>query len=343
MLASECCLYLLFGQNIARFQRIMAMAFLLRLILAVVASHGLLASAAADYDWQSPLMQAHPLTGKIFSTQSQQKIDAPQLLNALKQHDYVLIGEKHDNPDHHRLQLQLLDLLLSANNDQQVVFEMLDDSQHVALKSLDQHTPSKVMQQKLQWSKQRWAWESYGPLFTSVLANGAILRDGNINRNSINAVYKQGPSVLTPRERFASRAAIDADKQQQMLEHIFINHCQMMAKERLAPMVEIQKAKDASMAYALVDKDSGILITGAYHSRKDLGVPQHLQFLGKSKKAIAVLVLLEVEAHKTAFSDYPMASAQQADFIWFTPKWSDKDYCQAMKSSMQKPNQRRAS
>ncbi len=104
----------------------------------------------------------------------------------------------------------------------------------------------------------------------------------------------------------------------------------MIPKEQLGNMLTIQIAKDASMAYALSQQDNGILIAGAYHTQKDLGVPKHLRFMNKPD--VVVLALTEVDADKTSLSDYNI----DADFVWFTPQFTDKDYCEDMKNQLQK-------
>ena len=54
------------------------------------------------------LGQTHPLTGKIFSVADQAFVTEAQLLDALSGADYVLLGEKHDNPIHHQIQAKIV-------------------------------------------------------------------------------------------------------------------------------------------------------------------------------------------------------------------------------------------
>jgi uncharacterized iron-regulated protein len=308
------------------------------LLLAIIFIAACSNSAKKPEAWQSPLLQNHPLVGNIYAIKNSHAVSQAELIKQLSQHHYVLIGEKHDNPDHHVLQEKLLNELLKEQAYPQVVFEMLDDSQHEALKHINskRNSSEETIQQQLNWQNQAWPWQHYGPLFQSVLKNQVNIRDGNVNKASIKAVYSQGKKALQPPERFTSMQAIDENQQAILLEHIYINHCKMMPKESLQPMVSIQTAKDASMANALVVQEKGILIAGNYHNRKDLGVPQHLHFLKIAEQDIAVLMLIEVADDKPTLNDYEEASLKQADYIWFTPKWTDKDYCAAMKEKMGK-------
>ena len=43
--------------------------------------------------------------------------------------DFVLLGEKHDNPDHHRLQAWMIDALVARGRRPAIAMEMLDAEQ----------------------------------------------------------------------------------------------------------------------------------------------------------------------------------------------------------------------
>src|SRR5215204_1457467 len=60
-------------------------------------------SACSANSWQSHYGRNHPLTGRIWDVASGEFIDRPALIMRLARAEFVLLGEKHDNPDHHRL------------------------------------------------------------------------------------------------------------------------------------------------------------------------------------------------------------------------------------------------
>jgi hypothetical protein len=76
--------------------------------------------------FRSPLGAEHPLVGRIWSTRAGRFVDEATLRAALR--GYVLLGEKHDNVDHHALQAQLLDAMREGGRRPAVAFEMLDAS-----------------------------------------------------------------------------------------------------------------------------------------------------------------------------------------------------------------------
>ena len=72
--------------------------------------------AAADslvFDWKAPLAQDHPLVGKIYQSQGEMTLES--LADLMADSRFVLIGEKHDNADHHQLELYLLKMLVERS------------------------------------------------------------------------------------------------------------------------------------------------------------------------------------------------------------------------------------
>jgi uncharacterized iron-regulated protein len=105
-----------------------------------------------------------------------------------------------------------------------------------------------------------------------------------------------------------------------------------MEREKLEPMRTIQMAKDASMAEGMVANkttDGSILVAGAYHVRKDVSIPNHLK-AKDPKSTMTVLFITQVRAGENDISDYADTQVK-ADYLWFTPMFSDRDYCDDIK------------
>jgi uncharacterized iron-regulated protein len=284
--------------------------------------------ASSAETWRSPLLRQHDLVGKIVAVESGEFLSAASLLSILKPAPYVLIGEKHDNPDHHAIEQRLLEVL--ARPDSAVVFEMLNDTQIPLIADLHAGLTPELFKQQLQWPEKGWAWQDYGPLMQLVVQQGAGLSAGNIDRETINQLYGDGLAVLSNKARFETIEPVSVERSKPITELVFDSHCKMMPREHLQPMVNIQLAKDASMAYAMIGsgKSQSILIAGNVHARKDVGVPQHLMAAGKASITLAII---EVQESLQKSSDYPAVQQRQADYVWFTPKVTDRDYCQDLK------------
>lgn len=289
----------------------------------------LLASNAYSAGWISSLNQNHPMTGKIYDLENLQEISSENLFSVLRQAPAVLVGEKHDNPDHHEIESVILDEVLSKSSQQAVVMEMLDDSQTSALSALTGQEESPDIKSALAWNDQSWPWEYYGPLIKQSLNSGATVEPGNLPRSQIREIYRKGSDTLEMDKRLKTALLVTDGVREQLLDEVYVEHCKMMPRSNLSPMVDIQLARDARMADAIEtsESDQVVLIAGSYHVRKSLGVPMHLR-LRESNLDPVVIMIREVDASSLDI----LASLNQlqpdADYVWFTPRFTDRDYCE---------------
>lgn len=279
--------------------------------------------AAADQAWLSPRLNDHPLAGVIVDA-SGRTVPETDLISALGTARFAFVGEKHDNPDHHRIESRLIQARLARQPGSAVVFEMLDDGQRPALAKLSADDDLDAIGSKLAWPQQGWDLAIYGPLFQAALRDGRLVA-GNIGKAFIGNMYQQGEPMLAVLPRFRSAALSSASARSYLLDRIFEAHCGKQARESLQPMLAIQLAKDASMADAMLSSVPAILIAGGEHVRGDTGVPSHIDALQPDATRV-VIQLIEV----TAGQDDPREAIKQAgpaDYYWFTPATEPKDYC----------------
>ena len=282
----------------------------------------------------------HPLYGRIFDTARNVYITSDDLLDRLHAEQHILVGEKHDNSEHHRLQRQILATL--AGKRTSVVFEMLDDGQSSAIATLDPGDSPQIIRDKLGWDENSWSWEDYGPLIHHALSAGSRVVAGNLDRNQVLALYGGDETGLADGPAFDSLAVLNETERESIREALFVSHCEMMPRESLDPLVTIQIARDASMANAmgraLTDDVTlrTILLAGGFHVRRDVGVPRHLSHRSPQQR-VAVLQLEEVDPALPEPADYAAVSRQQADYVWFTAAAPEQDYCADLRSEAGKP------
>src|SRR2546429_2124744 len=65
-------------------------------------------------EWESPAERAHPLVGRIWYVKAGTFIPDDTLVARLVASRFVLLGERHDNPDHHVLQAKLVRAMVEA-------------------------------------------------------------------------------------------------------------------------------------------------------------------------------------------------------------------------------------
>src|SRR5262245_7310833 len=181
----------------------MPFPFYLRvLLIALLASVTARPAAAASLPpvpaFEGALLAKHPLAGWIYRTGTADRVDPARLAAALAGADFVLLGEKHDNPDHHRLQAWAVSALASAGRRPAVVWEMITADQAPALATYQASpTPNAAgLGPAIGWEKTGWpAWSFYQPIAVAALAGGMAIVPGDLERSVIRAVSRQGATA----------------------------------------------------------------------------------------------------------------------------------------------------
>lgn len=281
--------------------------------------------------WQAPLQRHHPLVGTVWSTLQEQPISTEQLLQRLGQARFVILGEKHDNPDHHSLQRYVLMQLAAQATLDRVSFEMLDSSQQSAIDNL---TPAAMserdgLQSALEWDEQGWSWSFYGPLIQDSLLAGASVRSANISRDEMMAIYAAGANTTTD-------GILNDSQMQRLHREIDESHCGMLPESQFPAMVAVQQARDAAMAHSLssgAESEGGVrvLVAGNFHARRDLGVPN---YVAPELGELISVAFLEVNRESEQAQEYleSFSATLPYDYVWFTPALAVQDYCASLRS-----------
>src|SRR2546429_669780 len=83
--------------------------------------------------WMSPTGRNHPLADRIWDVRAGSFVLPPDLAGRLAGARFVLLGERHDNPEHHALQARLLRGMIAAGRRPAVGFEMLSTADATAI------------------------------------------------------------------------------------------------------------------------------------------------------------------------------------------------------------------
>ena len=111
----------------------------------------------------------------------------------------MLLGEKHDNLDHHANQAAVV----AALGDQvsAVVFEMVGTDQQLdVVEFLASHPDdSEGLGPALDWADSGWPdWADYEPIAAAALDADALIVAGNVPRSTTRAIYKEGSGGPSP-------------------------------------------------------------------------------------------------------------------------------------------------
>ncbi len=149
-------------------------------------------------DWQSAEGRDDPQTGRIVELRSGVTLSPQQLVARLAAAPRVIVGEKHDNPDHHAVELWLAQALGEYRAQGSLLLEMLDPGQQPRVDAvraqLGTGKPVANLEQALDWQK-GWDWTQYGPLVSWAIAQPAPLLAANLQRSEIMRIYRERPPL----------------------------------------------------------------------------------------------------------------------------------------------------
>ena len=300
------------------------------------------ATAPAPSDeWQSELDRDHALVGKIWDVRAKGFVQPASVWPRLAKARFVLLGERHDNPDHHRLQARALVELVRAGRRPAVAFEMLELQQQPSVDAyLATATASSAdFGVAVGWEKTSWPpYAEYRPVFDAAFAAKLPIVAASLAQADAKALVKQGLSALSEEraQRLGLQRAFPALLEADLQQELSASHCGQLPEKYLAPMALAQHARDAQMAEALAqagDKDGAVLIAGGGHARLDRGVPYYLR-QATPNVTVASVLFREVR-HGDAQVEAYLADEGPFDYVWFTPRHSDEDPCAGFKASSQ--------
>lgn len=287
--------------------------------------------------------ERHPLVGLVWDVRAERYVGEATLVAALLPHRYVLLGEIHDNPAHHRLQARWLRGLARDGRRPAVVFEMIPRERADALAEALARTDATAedVRRAVEWDTSGWPdFSLYAPVFSAALDAGLPIAAGDLGRRERETLRREGIAGLAPATRAA--LALDAplgDAQREALAAaIREGHCDLLPEAAVAGMVDFQRARDARLARSLADAgaaaDGAVLVAGAGHVRRDVAVPAALAALDPDA-GIASVAIREVRPGATHPADYlrePSAAGPVLfDFVAFTPRAEREDPCERLR------------
>lgn len=287
--------------------------------------------------WRSPLHRNAPLVGRIWNAREGRFGTEAELRSAVARGRFVLLGEIHDNPDHHALQARLLEAVLATGRRPALAFEMLDPDRQEAVNAvLAGPAPSPAaLAAAVGWDRSGWpAFALYEPIFRVGMAARVPIVAANLSTAMAREVVHRGADALSPplRALLDAGGPIPPEEAAERRQEMQASHCGQLPAALLDPMVLSQRARDAHLAMALAagaTSGGAVLITGGEHARRDRGAGEFLRAAGVAPEEIVAVGLREVDPAEAA---PPGASDTPAyDWIVFTPGVDRGDPCEGVR------------
>jgi len=270
------------------------------------------------------------------------------LVGAISASDFVLLGELHDNPDHHLLQARLMRALARAGRQPALALEMLsvDQQQTIDAALVGSHPSPQAFAEAVDWAHSGWPpFALYRPLLAVALEERWPLLAADLARGSIPELLRHGPSAArAPVKKLLEHAGrLTGAPARVMEQELHAAHCGQLTEAALASMMFLQRARDAQLALRVLSADAElspagyeqgvVLVAGIHHVRNDVGVPLFLSREAPQRRTRSV-GFLEVAAGQIEPTPYAARFGAQRlpfDYVVFTPGVDRPDPCRKVR------------
>ena len=257
-----------------------------------------------------------PLSGQLWDLRADSFVDSTTFLNELEPGSWLLLGETHENVDHHNIQALFINQLAQQSRMGTLALEMANIDQQPLLDAA-QKDPTSATPEQLEWHRS-WPWEWYEAPVRTGLEQASRVVGADLTRDSKMTAYGDD-NLEVPAE---------PDYSEYMLDLLHESHCGQMPKSQLGNMLRVQYVRDISMRDAMLANTDpagvNLLLAGTVHTRYDIGIPYWSEEL--NSKTVLMVAATEnsdpTSYYPESYSDEPVA-----DYILFTPPTEYESGC----------------
>ncbi|MGP9819914.1 ChaN family lipoprotein [Salinarimonas sp. NSM] len=272
-----------------------------------------------------------PLVGAVHDARTGAALTHAQVAARIAGAEIVLLGERHDNPDHHALQAWAVAIAAANAPAGGLVLEMVRRDEGGPLADARAGDVA-ALGEALGWEASGWPdFAMYAPILEAALAAGWTLHAGDAERALTAALAQGREDALAPDER--ARLRLDRPLPEagrvRMEQAIVDGHCGLLPEAAVPGFAVAQRLRDAALADSLLAAPSpAVLIAGAGHVG-DEAVPFYLEARAPARETLSI-----------AFVEAPPGVSDPADLVggfgtagahydvaWFTPAVERGDVC----------------
>jgi len=256
--------------------------------------------------------------GQIVELESGQVIPFGTFIDRIAAKDLIFVGEVHNNPDHHLIQIQILQALAAIETNVTLAMEFFQKPDQAALdRYIQGETEEEEFLNEVGWKKS-WGFDYryYRPLMLKARENGSRVLAINAPRDIVKKVARKGLESLEPDERdqIAEEINLDNEEHKAYLREIYGAHGHGTLKE-FEYFYEAQCVWEDTMAQNIADfmiRENGkvIAFTGNGHIVNKYGIPDRTV----KRHAVSMVTIMP----------YALQGAETiekgiADYVWLTP------------------------
>lgn len=232
--------------------------------------------------------------GQILDLADRSAITAERSFEQLAKQQVVLVGETHDDPGHHRVQLQVIQGLYGIKKELAIALEMFP--RHLQ-PQLDAWVAGKLSEDEfldgVEWFT-TWGFDSelYMPIFRFARQKKIPLLAMNVKRAVVQQVRIQGMAGVDAKIKEQIPAIAPASEEYRLsLSAVFNSHPMMAKMGKFERFVEAQQVWDGVMAATISEwlqkNPNGLVVglAGSGHISHGYGIPHQLKSQNISRVA----------------------------------------------------------
>lgn len=299
-----------------------------KILFALMASALLASCSGLGQSRDQYQMTRHPLVGKVWDVAAQRFVAQAELLQRASDAKFVLLGEIHDNAEHHRIQAVIL-REVATDRRPALVMEQFDRNQQGKINAILQGRgdADKILSALGGLMRKSWEWRAYAPLAKLALEKKLPVLAANLSRDELRMVSRNGFAALGEGEeqRLALETVWSPARQSKLMNDIAQGHCGKVQESMVTAITKSQRARDAMMADTLLlSKSAGaVAIIGRSHAQLQMAIPLYLAARAPEATVLSLgIVEVDGPADPAAYARGPLGPLY--DYIWFTPRVARK-------------------
>ena len=263
---------------------------------------------------------------EIFVLPDGGRISFEQLMEDLNSTAIIFVGETHDRPEHHRIQVKMIQWLLKKGKDVVVAMEMFERFQQSILDRWGQGLlAEEEFLKKVKWET-TWGmdYDLYKGILDEVRDHHLKLLGLNIERDLVRKVAHHGINGLSHEDKMKLPEMDLTDQQHRhYIASMYKNHQDGSAKN-FEYFYQAQCLWDEAMAETLSQflqspEETGkvvLIFVGSGHVVFDFGIPK--RFYRRAPILYKTIVLKEWEKEMSQDLYFTGTSSPLANFLWIT-------------------------
>ena len=281
-------------------------------------------------------VRGHFRMGRIINLETGKALSFDRFIDQLKTKDLIFIGEKHDNPEHHLIQVQILQALLSRCDDLSVAMEFFQEPQQQVLdRYMEGISTETVFLEDVAWHK-AWSFDYYfyRPLIFMLREKRSRIHAINAPNDIVRKVARSGLDSLKPEERnqLAKNIDLENERHRAYLRDVYKQHTTRDLK-KFDYFYQAQCVWEDTMAeniaeYLKENEQMVVVFAGNGHIINRYGIPDRT--LKRVRVNMATIVLYPLNGRETI-------KKETADYVWLTGDCSRRHFMGRHKHASSQP------